>query len=134
MKFVLKDYDSATLDLATYVPPSLDCFSFDLTLHVGSRDKEDRDLFHAVICTPKFLLQHQQGDEVTFGRGLIIVMRYDWAVIKRAVDRFVEGCCTHDEWDKVAACISKIAVWEDEDNPTEMFDRPKNDKNDDCVK
>jgi Immunity protein 8 len=79
MRFVVKDYHSPDVyDLETYIPDILDSFSFLLEITVGAPDSDGVEDFGVVVCTPNWLIENNNSNNIILGRATIIVQKYDW--------------------------------------------------------
>jgi hypothetical protein len=78
----IRHYFFANLDHRTG-PADRDDFFENLVVHVGPEDSPDYRVYSLWVATPAALMRRQ--DPYRFGRGLLIVERYDMEVILRAV-------------------------------------------------
>ena len=75
---------------------------------VGPDDGRGEESFDFCVVTPSYL-EEQRGPR--WGRGLLIVEAFDWAVIRKAVeDRLAE--VKGAGWNQVGAELNKELLWE----------------------
>ena len=116
MKAALKGFSSIDIveKLQDYQPIDKENFSFLGTFYVGEKDIEGEDNFDVFVCTPKWLLENTQKDDVIFGRHYIIVSEYNYDTIYQALKKEIDSI-EEDNWDKIGEKIGRIGHWEFED-------------------
>ncbi len=78
---------------------------------IGVRGQDGADEFQFVVATPKALLKLGLP---TWGKGLLIVERFDWRDIRKALDELLTRCSGMD-WVQVSAKLNRELWWEYED-------------------
>jgi hypothetical protein len=112
MQAVIKSISSDEFDLKVYEPENPANFSLTLRIRIGSNEMSGADDFELGVCTPEWLLQNIW--EPQWGRHMLIVREYDYSVIERCVNDYIEKCFG-DTWDVVAEKIARNFSWEFED-------------------
>lgn len=109
------------------VPPALppdpaDCaVRFDVRL--APRDEPDvpAETYGFIVVTPP---QLRQLTAPTWGRGLLVVQRFDWGVVVQAVAQFLVQCA-RPTWDEVRTELRRELHWvPDADAPPEATPTP----------
>jgi hypothetical protein len=101
-------------DLAGYRPEPADDFGLLLQVFAGPEGAEGEEAFDLILCTPKWLERTHDESDVVSGRHHLIVFRYDYDRLVRALEvqcQSAEG----ESWQDVAAKLSRFARWEFED-------------------
>lgn len=113
----LKTFDSADVpDLERFHPDYPDNFGFELTLTIGVAGTEGGNLFFSHVCTPKWMIENHQPEEIIIGGNYIIVFQYDYrALINRL--KFYIGMCTGETWEDLVFQLTKLGTWEYEGYP-----------------
>ncbi len=115
MKAKLKSVHSPDIDnLSAYTPDDADNFSFLLQVFVGPLGEEGEESFDIEVCTPKWLSDNYQLDDILIGRHLLIVFNYNYDRIINKIKSYVESC-SGDRWDQLAEKIGRLGRWEFED-------------------
>jgi hypothetical protein len=120
-------------DLRSYEPEDPECFGLRVMAMIGasaSPNPEASDAFDFIVCTPRWLdelndlseISHQKGAVSAFGRGLLIVHRWDYNVVERAV---VERCDAAEapDWATAFARLSRDIPGEFEYRYDDEIDR-----------
>jgi hypothetical protein len=96
------------------VDPADVCLS--VTAYIGARGEEGEDLFYFGVCTPRALERQVESAEQGYllGRHYIIVPRYDYGVIRRAIEDLCRKAKGSD-WEAVATWLARYGAWEFED-------------------
>jgi len=101
-------------DPAVYRPNEWDQFAVVLRLFIGPSNSDGEETFDLTVCTPAWLSLACERDDFVIGRHHLIVLAYDFELIRRTLDKFVNRC-SGDTWQQIAAKLSRIAYWEFED-------------------
>lgn len=97
-------------DLENYMPLDNESFSFAITISVGPKGEVGAEYFDVDVCTPKWLMNNQY-DDVIWGKGKLIVFRYDMKMILGRIRAMFNGCRGED-WNEIAIKLSRIGQWE----------------------
>lgn len=100
-------------DLAGYRPPG-DDFALLVQMLIGPDDGEGEEAFDVQVVTPAWLEQRYAGDGLAGGDGRLLVFGYDWPRIESYLRKRVAACGGND-WQEVAAKLSRFSRWEFED-------------------
>ena len=115
MNAVLKKVLSPDInDLSTFIPDAPESFCFLLQAYAGPKGTEGEESFDIQVCTPKWLIQNYEQEDIIIGRHLLIVFNYNYDRIFQRVKRYIESC-NGDTWSEVAEKIGRIGKWEFED-------------------
>lgn len=110
MRAELKAIISSDFDERSYRETSLS-FSFWTQVFAGPDGEQGREQFQVEVCSPQWLLEHHNEEDVIFGTGRIIAFEYDWPRIERAVRRWVGGWSA-DTWHELALKLARLGAWE----------------------
>jgi hypothetical protein len=81
---------------------------------IGYEGGDGTEIFTFYVTTPAFLERNLDDEGYELGRGLIVVKRFDWAVVEKLIKRIcadVQG----DSWAVLAQTLSRNFFWEFED-------------------
>jgi Immunity protein 8 len=82
---------------------------------IGPVGEEGAETFDFTVCTPSGLADRLENDERPFwGRGLLIVRRFDWDQVEAALNQYVRSL-SGEEWHNVATKLNRVMCWEFED-------------------
>lgn len=112
MKAEIKSLSMIGGELATYWPDEEDNFLIGIDIVIGPIEKDGGDVFSAQVCSPKWLIENY--NEPIFCRNLIILERYDEALITRNLERIVDEV-ERPTWRELAMYFARYFHWEFED-------------------
>ncbi len=101
-------------DLANYSPTELDNFSILIQAIIGPQENEGGESFDFVFCTLKYVESLMEKDPFLFGRGYIIVKKYEYNLIKKIIQDLCNRTFGND-WNTIANKINRFGYWEFED-------------------
>jgi hypothetical protein len=108
-------YSKDVPELETYRPDDAECFQLQVTAFIGPAEEgHGEEMFDFTICTPRWLTEHPPPKNFEFLRGNILLSRWDYATLGRALT----DLCTHAEgndWPEIAVKLSRYGRWEHED-------------------
>ena len=78
---------------------------------IGIQGQEGGDQFQFTVVTPQHLAKH---DGISWGRGYLIVPRFEWPAVEQALEKLLMHCQGED-WKSVANLIGRELYWEFED-------------------
>lgn len=115
MKAIVKDiyfldYDGS---LENFQPKSPKSFGFTLELKIGFEGEKGTNDFSIFVCTPDWLevmLRYEWG-RIYWGRHMLLVLEFDFELIKKQIFEYVEKCEGKDVLEVVHK-ISRVAAWE----------------------
>ena len=104
---VLHSLWSPDLERDKLPPDETDC---ELLIHaeIGPSARGGADSFTFVVATPNRLLN---GQGARWGRGYLIVERFSWSAVERAVSKLLMHA-DRRKWKDAAAELSKEMHWE----------------------
>jgi len=115
MKAKLKRLHSPDIkDLENYLPEDHQNFGFLLQAMIGPECLEGEESFDIEVCTPKWLEEKYNIDDVVIGRHHIIVQEYNYKRIVNTINKYISNC-DGANWDEVALKVSRLGRWEFED-------------------
>jgi Immunity protein 8 len=111
---VLHGLWSPDLERETLPPDETDC---EVVVHadIGPSATGGSDSFTFVVITPNRLLH---GEGARWGRGYLIVDRFSWSAVERAVTKLLMHA-DRRKWRDTAAQLSKEMHWEFEHSERE---------------
>ena len=101
-------------DLEQFVPESPDKFGFLLQAMIGPKDMDGEESFDIEVCTPKWLEERYDLEDVVIGRHHLIVREYNYGRLVKAIENFISQC-SGKNWNEVAEKVSRLGMWEFED-------------------
>ncbi len=115
VKAQLRELHSPDLaDLDKNTPPDLTNFGLLMQALIGVEGEEGEESFDFIVCTPSWLAEEVARKGFILGRHYLFVASYDYAQIEKIIDDLcnqAEG----EDWDAVAAFLSRYGAWEYED-------------------
>ncbi|HOG50007.1 MAG TPA: Imm8 family immunity protein [Lentisphaeria bacterium] len=114
--FCIKEIVSSDITeaLENYCPIRSDFFSITLQIIVGSINHEGGESFCLEVCTPQYLLENFNRDDMIWGRHYLIVFEYNFPKIRKKIDHYFSAINT-ESWEKIVEMMSRIGLWEFED-------------------
>lgn len=109
MRAIIKGISHDIYDVDTYSPNDLEKFCLNFRLLIGPDCSTGADNFDLSVCTPKWLEATLWDPQ--WGRGMLIVQRYDFAVIREQAQIYVDGC-VGECWQEIATQLSRVFLWE----------------------
>ncbi len=100
--------------LQSDAPHDITNFGILVQALVGPSGEPGEESFDVVVCTPAWLAQELSQSEYLYGRHHLIVERYDYCLIRRALDETFGGV-TGATWAEVAERLARFGHWEFED-------------------
>ena len=104
---VLLSLSSADLDTRC-MPPAPENCSVSVTATIGGNGGTAADNFSFLVATPAALAE---SNPARWGRGILIVESFSWAVVERAIHRLLAHCA-RDTWLEVAQALNQELLWE----------------------
>lgn len=112
MKAELKRLHSPDIyDLENYQPENAENFAFLLQAMVGPEGEEGEESFDIEVCTPKWLEETYDIDDVIIGRHHLVVREYSFQRIVHSIKEFLRDC-SGENWNEVAEKVSRLGRWE----------------------
>lgn len=103
-----------TTSLKDFRPDDPDCFGLYIRLMVGFKGGKGAESFDLLVCTPSWISAQYAGEGWVWGRHMLIVLEYDFGLIRKVIESYIERCSGSD-WQEVATKVSAIGAWEFED-------------------
>jgi len=119
-KLVIRSFHCSDADLWSWAPEADREVYLPVTLEIGEMDVKGADNFSVMIATPEALAHHgkSRGELVVEDRGLLVVLEFDWNVIRRRLEQIVESCAA-PTWSQSVIRLQRFFRWEYEDYTTE---------------
>jgi immunity protein 8 of polymorphic toxin system len=115
MKAELKGLFSPDIDnLESFRPDEPNNFSFLLQVMAAPRGSEGEESFDIEVCTPSWLAETYAPDGIIVGRHYMIVQQYNYRKLVQRIENIIAQC-SGENWEEVAAKISRYGRWEFED-------------------
>jgi len=115
MNAELKRFHSPDIyDLENYRPENPENFGFLLQVMVGPEGKDGEESFDIEVCTPKWLEETYEVEDVVIGRHHIIIREYNFERLVRSIKDFLKQC-SGESWNEVTEKVSRLGRWEFED-------------------
>ncbi|ERI11570.1 Imm8 family immunity protein [Aneurinibacillus aneurinilyticus] len=86
---------------------SLDNFWIQLHADIGTKGKEDVDIFVVYVVSPSRL----QGCDIEVGRGLFIMSDFNISLLEQKIKHLLENC-KRKTWEETALAINRYAYWD----------------------
>jgi hypothetical protein len=117
MRAALRGFYSSDIEaLETHRPDDPECFQIGVTAFIGPAEGGfGEEMFDFTVCTANWLQQHPPPKNFEFLRSTILMERWDYATLSRALG----DLCLHAEgkdWPEIAAKLSRYGHWEFEDH------------------
>lgn len=81
---------------------------------IGSDDGPGTESFLFYVCTPSKLSRIVQAKQYRWGRPLLVVQRFSWEVVERAVADLCAGI-DRESWDEIVTYLTRFVEWEYDD-------------------
>lgn len=116
MRAVLKGMRSLELEepLEKYCPDDPVNFGTWIRLMIGPENSTGSESFDILVCTPDWIKVQYEIERAIWGRHMLIVLEYNFDLIKTEVNHYIENC-TGSDWGVIAQKLSRIGKWEFED-------------------
>ena len=112
MKAVLKRLHSPDIhDLENYQPEDPKKFGFLLQAMIGPEGQNGEESFDIEVCTPKWLEETYNDDQVVIGLYHLIVRKYNYQKIVLAIKGFLLDCYG-ENWNEIVEKVSRLGKWE----------------------
>jgi hypothetical protein len=115
MKAEIKDIHSPDIpNPSTYKPANPDNFGFLIQLFIGPKDGDGSESFDIIICTPQWLSERYNKQDIIMGRHHLIVFEYNYERIIQRINKYLQHC-KGETWQQVAEKVARLGLWEFED-------------------
>jgi hypothetical protein len=108
-------YSSDIADLETYRPDDGENFAIVITAFAGPAGGGGEEMFFFTVCTAAWLRDHPPPKGFEFLRGTILLTRWDYNTVERALSDLclrTQG----EDWPAIALRLSRYGRWEHEDS------------------
>jgi Immunity protein 8 len=122
---ILKDVvsaDAPDLDPAQFVPDDPDCCCLWVMAFIGPDGEPGHDTYQIGVCTPRWLATEAMGRGYAWGRFYLIVPRWDYDLVRRAIDELLAGLEGLD-WQSISDRLARYAMSEFDSAAYHPFDR-----------
>lgn len=101
-------------DLERFVPDEPDLFRVPIRLVAGPQGDVGEESFDFEVCSPRALALEIGDDGVLLLRHRVLMTSFDFARVRRFVERYVNGC-EGTNWGEIALKLARLGQWEFED-------------------
>ncbi|MBI1276558.1 MAG: hypothetical protein GC179_00380 [Anaerolineaceae bacterium] len=108
-------------DLVNYHPEDSKNFGFVLQLLIGPKHAEGMESFQVTVCTPTWMAEHFNNDEIVIGRHYLILFEFDYERLINRINKYLQ-LCADETWEQVAIKVGRLGLWEFEDYPDSARD------------
>ncbi len=96
------------MDLKEYKPIKLNDFGLLLEIDVGIENEKGADIFNIMLCSPQWLTENFQSEEIVLGLHYIIMFEYNYDKLYKKLQELM--CIEGKDWDEIATKLSYIAI------------------------
>ena len=107
-------YSPDAPDLRSFTPSDPSDFGILVQAMIGPTNAEGEESFDFVLCTPHWIARELQTRDHRWGRATLVVSRYAYETLERAVVALC-GRAEGNDWPQVAALLNQSIMWEFED-------------------
>jgi hypothetical protein len=101
-------------DLRSFAPEDPTYVGLLIQAMIGPDGEAGAESFDFFVCTPKWLADQVGENEVRSGRHHLLIGRYDFAVVEKAIQRVCKDAVGAN-WEVVASHLARFGKWEFED-------------------
>jgi hypothetical protein len=94
-----------------YWPDDPSDFGESFRIMIGAAGGIGEESFDITVCTPSWLGSHELSKGYRWGRGVLVLRRWDPDALEAAVADLINGCEGAD-WDEIGQNLSRYADWE----------------------
>jgi hypothetical protein len=107
--------DVLEADLSAWKPHDDECFALAIGAFIGPSDPPlGEELFTFTVCTSSWLTSHVAPKGFEFLRGVILVSRWDFSTVERAIRDLCLGI-QGETWEEVSQALDRYGRWEFDD-------------------
>ena len=99
------------LDLVSWKPEDPDDFYLFLEVSMGVVGEVGEEVFYFHVCSPGYLARNYAIDGYALGRHFVIMMRYNYDLLKQIMDGIAERA-SGSTWEEAIREIGKHGRWE----------------------
>ena len=97
------------------LPEDLYNFNIPLRVEIGEKGKEGAEVFHFVAASPLGLQDEVAEREFKLLRGYILMVKFDWRVVHRAVENVINHARSRNSWAEVVEFFNRYSRYDSED-------------------
>ena len=113
-KVAIRKLFCTDVELDVWQPVSDTDVRFWVSMEIGMVGNGGADIFQVMVATPDGLKRGSEHEEVIVDRGVIILHRFSWPILRRALDAVVKKCECND-WIEASTRLQRFFFWEYED-------------------
>ena len=102
------------VSLEKHCPADPENFGLSICLEVGLAGSDATDLFDLFVCTPYWIKEQLAQEGPVWGRHILLILKYDYALIVQAIAKRMDACEGRD-WTEIANKFARFTAWEFED-------------------
>ena len=110
IKLVVHDVDAFGQNLRLWQPEDPKRVRQHVTVHIGQKGKEGRDLFSFWLCTPQGFGE-REPPTVLASRATLVISRYDYDLVWNWILKTVASC-ERESWTSSAERLCRYFDWE----------------------
>jgi len=119
MNLEIKNIQSTDID---QYPEDIYNFVVPLTVEIGEKGKEGAETFHFLVASPQGLRNQATSDHgFSILRGCILMNKFDWDVIYRAIENLINHARSRKDWDEVISYFNRYGRYDSEDMDGKHF-------------
>jgi hypothetical protein len=101
-------------NLEKFNPDDPENFSLLLYLFITAEGYDGDESFDVLLCTPKWLMDRYNQDDIIVGAHHLIVFEYNYSNLVRRINKYLMHC-SGNTWREVAEKVGRLGKWEFED-------------------
>jgi len=119
MNLEIKNIQSTVID---QYPEDIYNFVVPITVEIGEKGKEGGETFHFLVASPQGLQNEAaSGHGFIILRGYILMNKFDWDVIYRAIENLINHARSRKDWDDVVSYFNRYGQYDSEDMDGKHF-------------
>ena len=116
MKAEIKDYVSTDVEsFWEWQPDDPTDVILNIDIYIGPENDDFQQIFQFVLVTPNALSRLLESQPILNGRHYWFMESFDWESLEQELERVVRECVGNN-WEEVAALLSRHFHWEYEDH------------------
>jgi hypothetical protein len=119
MNLEIKNIQSTDIDQH---PEDIYNFVVPLMVEIGEIGKEGVEIFHFLAASPQGLQNKAiSGHGFNILRGCILMNKFDWNVIYRAIENLINHARSRKDWEEVISYFNRYGQYDSEDMDGKHF-------------
>ena len=119
MNLEIKNIQSTDIDQN---PEDIYDFAVPLMVEIGESGKDGAETFHFLAASPQGLQNYVNGEHgFVLLRGCILMKKFDWQVVNRAIESLVNHARSRKDWAEVISYFNRYGEYDSEDMDGKHF-------------